>query len=174
MCWGTRICRSRNRSRSRNRACYRPRCRFRRHSGNEVLTWDPFLDSLQERTLHFFLETTPQNGLAYDRWPSRSPSSIGAVGFALTCYPIAVERGIITRDAAARRVAVSLRYLYGLPQHGGSTAVSGYNGFFYHFLDVRDGSRYWNCELSTIDTGLMLMGALTCQSYFDGTAPGRG
>ena len=77
--------------------------------------WDPFLDTLQERTLHFFLETTPPNGLAYDRWPSRSPSSIGAVGFALTCYPIAVERGLIARADAARRVAFSLRFLYRLP-----------------------------------------------------------
>lgn len=137
----------------------------------QKMTWDPFLDTLQERTLRFFLETTPVNGLAYDRWPSRSPSSIGAVGFGLTCYPIAVERGLITRADAARRVAYCLRFLHALPQHAGATAVSGYKGFFYHFLDVRDGSRYWNCELSTIDTGLMLMGALTCQSYFDGTTP---
>jgi hypothetical protein len=137
----------------------------------KITAWDPFLDTLQERTLRYFLETTPPNGLAYDRWPSRSPSSVGAVGFALTCYPIAVERGMITRDTAASRVATTLRYLYGLPQHAGSTAVSGYKGFFYHFLDVRDGSRYWNCELSTADTGLMLMGALMCQSYFDGKTP---
>jgi hypothetical protein len=132
--------------------------------------WDPFLDSLQERTLRFFLETNPENGLAFDRWPSRSPSSIGAVGFSLTCYPIAVERGLITRAEAARRVARSLQFFYGLPQHAGPTAVAGYKGFFYHFLDVRDGLRYWNCELSTIDTGLMLMGAMTCQSYFDGAS----
>ena len=137
----------------------------------ESVAWDPFLDTLQERTLKFFLETTPENGLAYDRWPSHSPSSIGAVGYALTCYPIAVERGMITRAEGARRAATTLRYLYSLPQHPGSTAVSGYKGFFYHFVDVRDGSRYWNCELSTIDTGLMLMGAFTCQSYFDGTSP---
>ena len=151
-------------------------CAGRRESAPPVtpppanVTWDPFLDTLQERTLRFFLDTTPQNGLAYDRWPSHSPSSLGAVGYALTCYPIAVERGLITRAEGARRAATTLRYLYGLPQHPGSTAVSGYKGFFYHFVDVRDGSRYWNCELSTIDTGLMLMGAFTCHSYFDGTS----
>lgn len=136
-----------------------------------AVAWDPFLDTLQERTLRFFLETTPENGLAYDRWPSQSPSSIGAVGFALTSYAISVERGLITRSEGARRVAATLRTLYGLPQHAGPDRVSGYKGFFYHFLDVRDGSRYWKCELSTIDTGLMLMGALLCQSYFDGDGP---
>lgn len=136
---------------------------------DDSLRWDPFLDTLQERTLGYFLETTPQSGLAYDRYPSRSPSSIGAVGFALTTYPISVERGLISRKDAVRRVERTLRFLYGLPQHDGSTGVSGYKGFFYHFLDVHTGLRYWKCELSTIDTGLMLMGALMCQSYFDGT-----
>jgi hypothetical protein len=134
----------------------------------DSLRWDPFLDTLQERTLRFFLETTPESGLAYDRYPSRSPSSIGAVGFALTTYPIAVERGLIERNDAVRRVQRTLRFLYGLPQHDGPMGAAGYKGFFYHFLDVHTGLRYWKCELSTIDTGLMLMGALVCQSYFDG------
>jgi len=134
---------------------------------SQPFVWDPFLDTLQERTLRFFLETTPESGLAYDRYPSPSPSSIGAVGFALTTYPIATERGLITREDAAGRVARTLRFLFALPQHDGRMPVSGYKGFFYHFIDVRDGTRVWNCELSTIDTGLMLMGALMCQSYFD-------
>jgi hypothetical protein len=144
------------------------------HEGRETssppvrqVAWDPFLDTLQERTLRYFLETAPPSGLAYDRYPSPSPSSIGAVGFALTCYPIAAERGLITREQAASRVNSTLSFLLGLPQSEGSTGVSGYRGFFYHFIDVRDGTRVWNCELSTIDTGLMLMGALFCQSYFD-------
>jgi len=33
------------------------------------------------------------------------------------------------------------------------------------------GLRVWNCELSTIDTGLLMAGALFCQSYFDSAAP---
>jgi len=136
-----------------------------------VERWDPFLDTLQEQTLRFFLETTPPTGLAYDRYPSPSPSSIGAVGFALTCYPIAVERGLIGREEAARLVQKTLRLLLDLPQHEGTTNVSGYKGFFYHFIDVQDGTRVWTCELSTIDTGLMLMGALFCQTYFDRDDP---
>jgi len=27
--------------------------------------------------------------------------------------------------------------------------------------------REWKCELSTVDTGLLMMGVLFCQSYFD-------
>lgn len=133
--------------------------------------WDPFLDTLQERTLRFFLETTDSTtGLALDRWPSKSPSSVAAVGFALTSYPIAVERGIITRASAARRTLNTLRFLLQLPQSDRPDSVGGWKGFFYHFLAVPDGTRTWKCELSTIDTALLLAGVLFAQTYFDGSS----
>ena len=84
----------------------------------ETPRWDPFLDSLQQRTIRWFLTATPgATGLTPDRWPSRSPSSIAAVGFALTIYPIAVERGIITRTEAAARTRTTLRTLLDAPQN---------------------------------------------------------
>src|SRR5205823_3816528 len=46
---------------------------------------------------------------------------------------------------------------------------AGYKGFYYHFIDKKTGFRAWNCELSTIDSGLLIAGAIFCQSYFDGT-----
>lgn len=141
-------------------------------SGQPAFSWDPFLDTLQARTLRWFLEVTPQRtGLTPDRWPTPSPSSIAAVGFALTCYPIAAERNIITRAQAVHRVLATLRTIWQLPQSARPERVGGYKGFFYHFIDKETGHRAWNCELSTVDTGLLLMGALFCQSYFDQTAP---
>ena len=44
----------------------------------------------------------------------------------------------------------------------------GCNGWFYHFLDMNTGLRAWNCELSSIDTGLLLAGILYAREYFDG------
>ena len=41
------------------------------------------------------------------------------------------------------------------------------SGFFYHFLDVATGRRAWQCELSTIDTAILVAGALTAAAYFD-------
>ena len=137
-------------------------------SQNKATQWDPFLDTLQQRTVRWFLDTTPDStGLTPDRWPTPSPSSIAAVGFALTTYPIAAERKIITRDEAATRTLKTLRFLLTLPQSDKTVNVAGFKGFFYHFIDMRTGLRAWNCELSTIDTGLLLAGALFCQSYFD-------
>ena len=131
--------------------------------------WDPFLDALQVRTIKFFLETTdPNTGLTPDRWPTPSPSSIAAVGFALTTYPIAAKRQIITRQEAAERVLKTLRFFWQLPQSDHPQNVGGYKGFFYHFLKIPSGTREWNCELSTVDTALLLAGVLFCQSYFDG------
>jgi len=136
--------------------------------GPPVRTWDAFLDTLQLRTLAYFIDTMdPATGLAPDRSPSPSPASIAAVGFALTAYPIAVERQLITRPEAVRRVELTLRFFLSLPQGDARDGVSGYKGFFYHFLKIPGGEREWRCELSTIDTALLLAGALFCQSYFD-------
>lgn len=133
------------------------------------VSWDPFLDTLQTKTIRWFLAVTDSaTGLTPDRWPRQSPASIAAIGFALTTYPIAAERGIITRRQAARRVLNTLRVLYDLPQGPQGQGIAGYRGLFYHWLRLTDKSREWNCELSTIDTGLLMAGVLFCQSYFDG------
>jgi hypothetical protein len=127
-----------------------------------------FLDTLSRRTFDFFWETTnPRNGLTPDRWPTKSFSSVAAVGFALTAYPIGVERGWITRDAARERVLTTLRFFWTAPQGPASTGMTGHHGFFYHFLDMETGRRFAQVELSTIDTALLLGGALTCKQYFD-------
>lgn len=135
-----------------------------------TVSWDPFLDTLQVRTLKFFLETTDQaTGLTPDRWPqSGAPSSIAAVGFALTAYGIAAEREVITRAEAAQRTLNTLRFFWQLPQHDQPENVAGHKGFYYHFLKIPSGVREWRCELSSIDTALLLAGVLFAQSYFDG------
>ncbi|MEP6692667.1 MAG: glucoamylase family protein [Gemmatimonadaceae bacterium] len=129
-----------------------------------------FLDTLERRTFNFFWETTnPRNGLAPDRWPDPPFSSVAAVGFALTAYPIGVERQYVNRADAAARTLLTLRFLYALPQGADATNVGGAHGFFYHFLDMESGLRYKDVELSSIDTSLLLAGVLFAGQYFDGT-----
>ncbi|MEO5590128.1 MAG: glucoamylase family protein, partial [Gemmatimonadaceae bacterium] len=98
-------------------------------------------------------------------------SSVAAIGFALTAYPIGIERGYVSRDNAASRVLTTLRFMYGAPQGPQATGVTGHKGFFYHFLDMETGRRFETVELSTIDTSLFLAGVLFCQSYFTGQNP---
>jgi hypothetical protein len=131
-----------------------------------------WLDDIEARTFRFFWETSdPATGLAPDRWPSPGPCSVAAMGFALSAYAIGVERGFVSRAAAAQRVRTTLQTLQDLPQGPQAEGVAGYKGFFYHFLDMRTGVRSGTCELSTVDTALLLAGALHCQQYFDGADP---
>jgi hypothetical protein len=133
---------------------------------------EPILIDLEERTFRFFWDTAnPKNGLVPDRYPTPSFASIAAVGFALTAYPIGIERGYVTRQEARKRVLTTLRFLYNAPQGTHQYGMSGYKGFFYHFLDMKTGERFDDSELSTVDTALLLAGALFCQSYFDGKHP---
>jgi len=127
------------------------------------------LDDLEHRSFRFFWETTdPATGLAPDRWPTPSFASVAAVGFALTAYPIGVARGWITRDQARQRALATLRFFRDAPQGPDAVGMTGHKGFFYHFLDMKTGARFDRCELSTVDTALLLAGALHCQSFFDG------
>jgi hypothetical protein len=131
--------------------------------------FDPFIADVQKRSFRFFWETTnPANGLARDRCPSPSPARIAAVGFALTAYPVGVERGYISRRDARDRALTTLRFFHDAPQGPSPGGMTGHHGFFYHFLDMTTGTRAGDSELSTIDTALFLSGALFCQSYFDG------
>ncbi len=131
-----------------------------------------FLDTLQRRTFDWFWETSnPVNGLTPDRTPDPPFASIAAVGFALTAYPVGIERQYVTRADAAQRVLATLRFFWRAPQGADSVGVTGHHGFFYHFLDMRTGQRYRNTELSTIDTALLMGGVLFCQQYFDRADP---
>ncbi len=128
---------------------------------------DVELEKLQRDTFGYFLhEANPANGLVIDKTAADWPASIAATGLALACYPVAVERGFMSRVAAARRTLATLRFFWNSPQ-GLEPDATGYKGFYYHFLDMQTGRRAWNCELSTVDSALLLAGALTAATYFD-------
>ena len=133
---------------------------------------EAFLDTLQARTFRWFWETTdPETGLVPDRWPTRTFSSIAAIGFGLPAYGVGAERGFVTRAEAAERTLATLRFLYDLPQGPEQVGTAGHRGYFYHFLEYDDGTRYRNTELSTIDTALLMAGVLFSREYFDGDEP---
>lgn len=126
------------------------------------------LDRLQYAAFTYFLENVDNNsGLVADTSRKGSPSSIAVVGFALSCYPVGVERAWISRTDAAGLTLRALRFFWNSAQTGEANAT-GYKGFYYHFLDMRTGRRVWKSELSLIDTALLLAGILTSAQYFSG------
>jgi len=124
------------------------------------------LDQLQRAAFGYFLEAVnPANGLIADNSRENSPVSIGVVGFALSAYPVAVERGWMPRAAAVERSLATLRFFHDSDQSG-SPEATGFKGFYYHFLDMRTGARVWRSELSMVDSALLIAGALTAGAYF--------
>lgn len=129
---------------------------------------EPILRELQGHALRYFLnEVGSESALVADSTMPGAPCSIAAVGMALGAYPIAAERGFIRREEAARRAASLLSFFHASSQSG-SPDARGYRGFYFHFLDIDTGRRIWDCELSTIDTGLLVAGGLAAAAYFDG------
>ena len=114
------------------------------------------------------IRAIPTTGLTPDRWPTQSFSSVAAIGFALTAYPVGVERGYVPRADAAQRVLNTLRFMYTAPQGSQPADVTGYKGFFYHFLDMQTGRRFQQVELSTIDTSLLLARSSVLPVVFHG------
>jgi len=129
------------------------------------------LDQLQRAAFGYFLQAVnPANGLVADTSRENSPASIGVVGFALSAYPVAVERGWMARADALERTLATLRFFCDSDQTG-SPEATGFKGFYYHFLDMRTGARVWRSELSMIDTALLVAGMLTAGRYFNAKTP---
>ncbi|HZO83975.1 MAG TPA: glucoamylase family protein [Verrucomicrobiae bacterium] len=126
---------------------------------------DALLEDLVKAGFLFFWEASnADTGLVKDRaladgqTDSRQIGSIAATGFGLTALCISAERGYLEKAKVEERVVRTLEYLWEhLPQH---------EGFFYHFVNVATGAREWKCELSSIDTGLLMCGVLMCGEYW--------
>ena len=125
---------------------------------------DKFLDELERASFLFFWESAdPKTGLVKDRsradgQDAREIASIAATGFGLTALCIAHERRYAPPAEIQERALRTLRFLWsGLPQE---------HGFYYHFVNHRSGERAWKCELSSIDTAILLCGVLTTRQHF--------
>ncbi|MCS6994505.1 MAG: hypothetical protein NZP74_11815 [Anaerolineales bacterium] len=132
----------------------------------EPVTLETVIEYEMRGAFDFFWEQVNRNlaspgyGLIRDRYPgSPGISSIAAVGFALSAYPIGVEKGYVTYEQAYERADKTLDTLLNMERT---------EGFFYHFVDMETGKRAWKSEISSIDTAILMMGVLTAGEYFGG------
>ena len=121
-------------------------------------------DNELKGSFDFFFNFTNLNpdskgyGLTVDSTKTPYLASIASVGFALTAWVIAVERGYISYQKA---LEITKKTLYTLCFH-----ASHYHGFFAHFMFMETGERFRKCEYSTIDTSICLNGVITAAAYF--------
>ena len=124
------------------------------------------LDRLQQDAVGYFLRAANlDNGLIADSSREGSPCSIAATGLGLAAYVVGAERGFLPRLEAAARTLAALRFFRDSPQSEEPDAT-GFRGFYYHFLDMKTGRRVWQCELSMMDTAILIAGVLASGAYF--------
>jgi hypothetical protein len=127
-------------------------------------TDDQLLDEIQRITFQFFWnESNPATGQVKDRAflngnDTRTMASIAATGFGLTALCIGDSRGFGKTVDITNRVRNTLQFLY--------QTMPNVHGFYYHFVDMNTGQRWAQCELSSIDTSILLCGVLTARQYF--------
>lgn len=122
------------------------------------------LEEEERKCFDFFWKEVSESkegfGLIRDNDVKRDMCSIASVGYGLAGLAIGVERGYVGRQEAQERAVGTLITLKERAQR--------VHGFFYHFLNMEDASRYGHCEVSVIDTALLLMGGLVAGEYFGG------
>lgn len=131
---------------------------------------DQLLEEIERAAYEYFWnEASSSTGLVKDRAllngndsrgnDNRRIASIAATGFGLTALCIAESRGYGRPAEIRERVRQTLRFLKRPLPHE--------HGFFYHFIDMETGERSWNCEISSIDTSLLLCGVLSVRQHFN-------
>lgn len=121
------------------------------------------LDILSKKAFdYFWLEANPDNGLIPHHSGEDSPCSIAGVGLGLAAIPVGVERGWIGREEGYQRIIITLRTLM-------SGKVQRENGFFYQFIDMYEGARFHESNVSSLDTCILVAGALFAGEFFRGT-----
>lgn len=120
----------------------------------------------QKLAFNYFWETSntdknsPGYGLVLDRYQNNpSLSSVAAVGFGLASIPSGIENNWITKEEGEERAIGTLKTLLSLER---------YSGFYSHFVNIKTGVRSPGSEISIIDTGLLIAGAITAGEYFGG------
>ena len=125
-------------------------------SDSELLT------KIEKDSLQYFIRMSDKmTGLTRDSSRTGSPASIAATGFALAAVAIGASRNWIDPDQAYEQLRKTLKSLLTKAQHE--------QGFFYHFLDTKTGRQVWGSEASSIDTALLVAGALLAGEYYPGT-----
>jgi len=132
------------------------------------MSTEQFLDLITRKSFNFFWYNQDlDTGLFLDT-AGTSDASTGVSGFGLTALAIGVERGWVNRAEAEDRALKCIYTFIGDPDNPSRPKAKDKNGFYYHFLERDTAKRAGKCEVSTVDTALLICGALAAGEYFGG------
>lgn len=125
------------------------------------------LEEISRASFEFFWkESHPDSGLVRDK-TGEDVCSVASLGFGLAALPIGAERGWVSRQAAQERALKALKTI----KHSGAR----HNGMYCHFIDFASGNTSqlgYESVASSIDTALMVAGAIVAGEYFGGEVRG--
>ncbi len=131
------------------------------------LCGNKLLEKELKKSYNFFIKEVNLNnksdgyGLIRDKTIlANHVASIASVGYGLGALVIGVEHKWIKYKEAYLKANRTLDTFI--------KNVEGQNGFYYHFVNIENGKREWNCEISIIDTAIFICGAITVGEYFGG------
>jgi len=140
-----------------------------RHRSTTATAPDTLLKHLLSNSIEFYRLLRNSRGVYSDKLEiNRGPidvCSIASIGKGLVSLCIADSLGYI--NDAEDQVIETLEAMLGFDKvNGFDPARNPNNGFFRHWIDMNNGTRAWNSEYSSIDTGILVSGALFCKTYF--------
>lgn len=115
--------------------------------------WNFFQDNTNlDRNSSFF-------GLTRDKYPLfPEVASISATGYAMGALIVAVDNKWLSYEEGSYIAKRTIEtFLYHIPNK---------KGFYHRYIDMNTGEKAWNSEISIIDTGILLCGALAVGEYF--------
>lgn len=134
----------------------------------DIISDDQLLTLVQQQTFRYFYDFAhPTSGLARERDSSGDIVTTGGSGFGLAAFPVAVERGFITRAQALAHCTKVVDFLTGKAErfHGAYPHwLNGQTGAAYPFSNKDDGA-------DLVETAFLIQGLLVLRQYFSGASP---
>lgn len=134
-----------------------------------VVFSDKNIEKEAKNCFRYFWELTtnsgPTAGLARDKSSDSTMLSMAATGFGLAAIPIGIENGWISKEEGEQRALTTLQTLSDMADMHKEV----FKGFYYHFINATTGLPYSDTtEVSSIDTTLLIAGAIVAGEYFKG------
>ncbi len=136
-------------------------------AATRAMTDDELLTMLQEECFRYYWESAgTHSGMSRENVPGDDRIvATGASGFGIMALVVGVERGFITREQGAERVAKIVTFLEKAPR---------YHGAWSHFMDDQTGESLavfgmFDDGGDLVETAFLMQGLLTARQYFSGS-----
>ncbi|MBR6116943.1 MAG: beta-glucosidase [Paludibacteraceae bacterium] len=133
----------------------------------DIISDDELLTLVQQQTFRYFYDFAhPTSGLARERDSSGDIVTTGGSGFGLAAFPVAVERGFITRAQALAHCTKVVDFL--------TEKAERFHGAYPHWLNGQTGAAYpfsnKDDGADLVETAFLIQGLLVLRQYFSGAS----